>query len=383
MKKTRASTSPCLSRSGMSDLLSRRGPPRRRPSPSRPTSGTGVARPAPPVERGVLVSGRDPMRLDVALIRLHPDLSRRRARDVIEKGQVTVGGTQVRQAGHPVTDRAQIAWDPNRKALPRARCTLPILYEDEHVLIVDKPAGLLSVPTPTAPPGEDTALERVRDYAARLRRRDGFAERVHRLDRDTSGALAFALSREARSGLIQAFRAHRIERVYVALVAGAPEGDEGVVDVPLRDEWVSGRRGVARPGEESQPARTRFKVRERLPGATLLEVALDTGRQHQIRVHLAHIGLPILGDPVYGRSAGAGLPLVRRPMLHAWRLALDHPITGARLEVKSPPPDDFRRAVAALRRGPRPPRPTGDEPPRRRVRPTTRQGAPERGRRRS
>ena len=288
------------------------------------------------------------MRLDLVLIGLHPSLSRRRARAAIEKGQVTVDGARVREAGHEVGEGAAVEWDPNRKALPIARCSLPILHEDEHVLIVDKPAGLLTVPSGPGLRDEDTALERVREYAARLRPREAFAERVHRLDRNTTGALAFALSREARAGLIQTFRAHRIERRYLAIVEGAPDDDRGVVDAPLRDAWVSGRRAVARESEPQKEARTRWRVRERLAGATLLEVDLDTGRQHQIRVHLAHIGLPVLGDRVYGRS-GAGRDAPRRPMLHAHRLAFRHPVTSERVAVESPLPADFARTLARLR----------------------------------
>jgi 23S rRNA pseudouridine1911/1915/1917 synthase len=288
------------------------------------------------------------MRLDLRLIRHHPSMSRRKARDVIEKGQVSVDGHVVREPGHEVAEDATVGFDPNRRALSRARCTLPVLHEDEHVIVVDKPAGLLTVPSAPGVHDEDTALRRVQDYAHRLKPRGGYAERVHRLDRDTSGALAFALSREARAGLIETFRHHRIERVYLAIVEGEPRAEAGTVDAPLRQEWVSGRRGVARPGEEQEPARTHFRVRERLPGAALLEVRLETGRQHQIRVHLAHVGLPILGDPVYGRPA-SGRPLARRPMLHAFRLAFAHPLTGQTVAAESPLPDDFRRALVALR----------------------------------
>jgi len=299
------------------------------------------------------------MRLDLALIRLHPSLSRRRARDVIEKGQVTVAGERVREAGLEVAPGAAIAWDPNRPALPRARCSLPILHEDAHVLVVDKPAGLLSVPTPLAPPGEDTALARVRDYVAHLRPHGGFVERVHRLDRDTSGTLAFALSPAARAGLISLFRSHRIERRYLAIVEGTPGSSEGVVHAPIRDAWTDGRRGVAGDGEASKPARTRFWVRERLAGAALLEVDIATGRQHQVRAHLAHVGLPVLGDEVYASHPardtrrghrGPGLRVnVSRQMLHAWRLGFVHPVTGSRVSVESPLPRDFERVLAALR----------------------------------
>ena len=292
------------------------------------------------------------MRLDLLLVRHHPSLSRRKARDVIEKGQVSVDGRLVREPGKDVAEGAAVVFDPNRKALPHARCSLAVLHEDSHVIVVDKPAGLLTVPSAPGLHDEDTALRRVQDYARRLKPRGGYAERVHRLDRDTSGALAFALSREARAGLIETFRHHRIERGYLAIVEGEPAAEGGTIDAPLREAWVSGRRGVARPGEEQRPARTHWRVRERLPGAALLEVRLETGRQHQIRVHLAHAGLPVLGDPVYGRAA-RGRPVARRPMLHAFRLAFAHPLTGERVSVESPPPEDFRRALDALRRGPR------------------------------
>ena len=290
------------------------------------------------------------MRLDVVLIRRHPELSRRRAREVIEKGQVTVDGALVREAGADVAEDAEVVFDPNRRALSRARSSLPVLYEDEHVIVVDKPAGLLTVPTG---PGlhEDTALARVQDYARHRRPRGWFAERVHRLDRDTSGALAFALSAEARAGLILTFRDHRILRVYLAIVGRVPRERSGVVDAPLREEWDSGRRGVARPGEAARDALTRWTLREALPRAALLEVRLETGRQHQIRAHLAHAGLPILGDEVYGVAPVRGeRELARRPLLHAWRLGFAHPVTGERVEVECPPPVDFRRALEALRR---------------------------------
>jgi 23S rRNA pseudouridine1911/1915/1917 synthase len=303
------------------------------------------------------------MRLDLLLIRKHPAMSRRKARDVIEKGQVSVDGAPVREPGREVVEGAAVVYDPNRRALSRVRCTLPVLHEDEHVIVVDKPAGLLTVPSAPGVHDEDTALARVQDYARRLKPRGGYAERVHRLDRDTSGAIAFALSREARAGLIETFRHHRIERLYLAIVEGEPAAESGTVDAPLREAWVSGRRGVAKPGEEQREARTQWRVRERLAGAALLEVRLETGRQHQIRVHLAHVGLPVLGDPVYGKPPRVsrtalkptqGRPLARRPMLHAFRLAFAHPVTGGRITAESPPPEDFQKALAALRRGPRP-----------------------------
>jgi 23S rRNA pseudouridine1911/1915/1917 synthase len=291
------------------------------------------------------------MRLDVALIRKHPELSRRRAREVIEKGQVAVGGQLVLEPGHDVPEDAPLEWDANRKARKRVRSTLVHLYEDERILIVDKPAGLLTVPSAPDARGEDTALARVQEYAARLRPRHPYVGRVHRIDRDTSGAVAFTFDAETRQELIALFSEHRIERRYLALVRGLPREDAGRIDVPLHDEYQAGRRRPARRGEDSREARTHWRVRERFGAAALLELRLETGRQHQIRVHLAHVGHPILGDRVYGPERdppGAGR--VARQMLHAEHLAFEHPWTEAAVSATSPLPADFAAVLAVLRK---------------------------------
>jgi 23S rRNA pseudouridine1911/1915/1917 synthase len=292
------------------------------------------------------------LRLDVALIRAHPDLSRRKAREVIEKGQVTVDGATTVDAGRAVAGTERIEWDPNRPARRRARSSLPLLYEDARVLVVDKPAGLLAVPSSPDEREEDTVLARVRDYVRHLRPRRPYVGVVHRLDRDTSGALAFALDPETRDSLRSLFRHHRIERRYAALVAGEPRSERGEVDLALREEYEGGRRGIARPGEPARPALTRWRVVERFPGAAMLELELETGRQHQIRVHLAHVGLPVLGDAVYGKDARSPVP-ARRQMLHARLLGFTDPQTGQKVRAESPLPPDFTRALAALRAKPR------------------------------
>ena len=291
-------------------------------------------------------------RLDVLLVRAHPGLSRRQARSAVEKGQVLVDGQPAFEPGLACADGARIEWDPNRKAVRRARLALPRLYEDDSLVVVDKPAGLLSVPSGPGMTGEDTALARVRDYASHLRPRQPYAGAAHRLDRGTSGALAFALDARTHAALRDLFRAHRIERRYLALVEGRPSAAEGVVDAPVHEAYVSGRRRLARPGEPARPARSRWRVVEAFDGAALLEVELETGRQHQIRLHLAHLGLPILGEPVYRPAElphRLRLP-VPRPMLHARLLAFVHPLSGVRVRAESPRPEDFERILARLRR---------------------------------
>jgi 23S rRNA pseudouridine1911/1915/1917 synthase len=291
-------------------------------------------------------------RLDVVLIRAYEELSRRKAREVVEKGQVSVNGAVVLEPGELVSPAATVVWDVNRPARRRARLSLPRLYEDEHVLIVDKPAGLLSVPTsPEAADEEDTALARVTEYMHHLRPAQPFVGTVHRIDRGTSGAVAFALDARARSALRALFRAHRIERVYLALVEGAPTAQAGMIDAPIHDRYASGRRRVARPDEASKPAVTRWRVLETMAGATLLEIQLETGRQHQIRIHLSHAGLPILGDETYrpDDTRRRVRLAVRRPMLHARVLAFDHPLTGTRVRAESPLPQDFQRVLRQLR----------------------------------
>jgi 23S rRNA pseudouridine1911/1915/1917 synthase len=289
------------------------------------------------------------MRLDLALIAQHPELSRRRARDVIEKGQVTLGGAVVLEAGLDVPSGAPIAWDPHRPARRRARSSIPLLFEDERVLVVDKPAGLLSVPT--GPGGqEDTALGRVQEYVRHRRPRDPYVGRVHRIDRDTSGAVAFALDPDTRAALIELFKTHAIERRYWAIVRGVPPRERLRIDAPVHEAYEGGRRRLARPGEESRPAVTHLEVAERMGSAALVRLTLETGRQHQIRLHLAHIGHPIVGDRVYGTGRDPGRVRVARMMLHAASLAFDHPWTGGRLAVESPLPEDFEGTLRALRR---------------------------------
>jgi 23S rRNA pseudouridine1911/1915/1917 synthase len=292
------------------------------------------------------------MRLDVALVARHPELSRRQARVAIEGGQVEVDGRVVREPGGEVAEGARVAFHPNRPRDKRVRVALDLLYEDDLVVVVDKPAGLLSVPThPGA--SEDTVVSRLREWARVRHPRQPYVGLVHRLDRETSGALAFALTPGSRRALIAMVSARRFARRYAALVAGAPAEDAGTIDLPLSEAYVSGRRRVARPGEpDALPAVTRWRVRERFAAAALLDVELETGRQHQIRVHLAEAGFPVLGDDVYAKPAPTlPLPHAPRQMLHAASLSFRHSLSGAEVSAVAPLPADFEDVLRALRSG--------------------------------
>ena len=289
-------------------------------------------------------------RLDQRLRRDHATLSWARLRAAIEKGQVTVNGAEQRDPAAPVAPRDVVVFDVNRKAVRAARSRFDRLYEDEHVLVLDKPAGLLTVPAHRqGSADEDTVLARVREYMERRRGTRGYVGPLHRLDRDTSGALAVALSREGHEAGRELFSVHGFDRQYLALVHGAPPDDTGTIDAPIAEAYVAGRRRLASAGEPGRDAVTHFVVRERFgTAAALLELTLETGRQHQIRLHLRRIGHPVLGDQVYGPAGGPDAP---RQMLHAWRLAFPHPLTGARIAVEAPVPDDLLKLKRRLKAG--------------------------------
>jgi 23S rRNA pseudouridine1911/1915/1917 synthase len=218
---------------------------------------------------------------------------------------------------------------------------LEIVHEDADVLVVNKPPFLLV--HPTQPEQTRTLAHGVAHHFERTGVR-AKVRPVHRIDRDTSGLVLFAKTAMAHPKLDRELREGRIGRDYLALVHGVVAEDQGVVDAPIgRHERHPNLRAV-RPGGEH--AVTRWRVRERLPDATLLELELETGRTHQIRVHMAHAGHPVVGDRQYGGRAVAGL---KRQALHAWRLVFPHPTTGERMALESPLPEDLARVRDALR----------------------------------
>ena len=269
--------------------------------------------------------------------------SRALAERLITGGAVLVDG-EPRQKSHRLEGGEEVAVElpEAAPALVAEEMDLRVAWEDEHLLVVDKPAGVVVHP---ARGHEARTLVHgllALDAAGGDEERPGI---VHRLDRDTSGLLVAARSDEAHAKLQALIRRRELERRYLALVKGSPRSRTGRIEAPIgRDRFDRMRRSLdtATPRD----AVTHFELLEVLGPRTLLEVTLETGRTHQIRVHLEAIGLPVSGDPVYGVPGDLGL---ERQFLHAARLAFTHPFTGEWVDVESPLPDDLAAALARAR----------------------------------
>jgi 23S rRNA pseudouridine1911/1915/1917 synthase len=267
--------------------------------------------------------------------------SRSRAQRLIDAGLVTVDGS-ARPKRHLVAvgELVEVGDEPAPEVEAEVEpVELTIAYEDDDLLVVDKPAGLVVHPA---------AGHRTGTLAQALAARGIAAERggiVHRLDRETSGLLLAAKQEPTLRALQQELRDRRIEREYLALVEGRPPARTGTIDAPIgRDRRERTRHST--DTDAPRDAVTHFAIEEALPRTTLLRVRLETGRTHQIRVHLRAIDHPVVGDPDYGGSEALGL---ERQFLHAARLAFDHPRTGERVEVVSPLPDDLAVALERAR----------------------------------
>ncbi len=261
-------------------------------------------------------------------------------------------------------DQVEVTIPPRRppRLASEAR-PIAILHEDEHVLVLDKPAG--EVVHPGAGVQSGTLVNALLHHAPGIAGVGGEGRPgiVHRLDRDTSGLLVVAKTEAAYLALVEALRRRTVRRTYLAIVWGDPGPSSGTIELPIgRDPKDRKRMAVVR-GLAGRPSITHWRVLERYGLACLLEARLETGRTHQIRVHLAAVRHPVVGDPAYGgrvrkllslrpaeRSlAHALLRLLRRQALHAAELEFDHPATGERLRFRSDPPTDFREALERLR----------------------------------
>jgi 23S rRNA pseudouridine1911/1915/1917 synthase len=286
-------------------------------------------------------------RLDRFLSGIDDVGSRATAERLVAEGRVLVDGA-AQPKSHRLEGGEELEVDvPERResALEPEEVALRIAYEDAYLLIVDKPAGI--VVHPSAGHRGGTLVHGLLAHAVAGGEEPDRPGIVHRLDRDTSGLLVVARSDEAHRHLQSLLRRRGIVREYLALVRGRPRSRAGRIEAAIgRDRRDPTR--ISLDTATPREAVTSFELVELLPRHALLRVRLETGRTHQIRVHLAAIDLPVSGDPVYGIAGDIGL---ERQFLHAARLAFDHPFTGARLEVESPLPDDLSAALERAREG--------------------------------
>ncbi|MDZ4202614.1 MAG: 23S rRNA pseudouridine(1911/1915/1917) synthase RluD [Gallionella sp.] len=293
------------------------------------------------------------MRFDQALAKLMPEYSRSRLQSWIEQGQVLLGGS-VPSAKQKVWGDEEIAVLPQSHPSEQPHLAediaLNILYEDDALLVIDKPVGL--VVHPGSGNWEGTLLNALLHHAPQLAEvpRAGI---VHRLDKDTSGLLVVAKTIPAQTSLVRQLQERSVKREYLALVWGELRRD-GVVDAPIgRHPTQRVKMAVV---EDGKPAVTHYHIEKNFPACTLLRCRLETGRTHQIRVHLAHTGHPLVGDSVYIKGVQRCPPQLRellhgfpRQALHATRLALEHPLSGERMEWHAPLPEDFAQLLQQLR----------------------------------
>jgi 23S rRNA pseudouridine1911/1915/1917 synthase len=288
------------------------------------------------------------LRLDQALARLFPQHSRSRLQTWLKAGRVSIDGgyhdAKFKVCGGELLE-VDAAPPPEDIAEAPEDIPLDVVYEDDELLVIDKPVGL--VVHPGSGNWSGTLLNALLHHAPRLAGvpRAGI---VHRLDKDTSGLLVVAKTLEAQTDLVRQLQARTVRRHYLALVHGLITGP-GMVDAPVgRHPSQRTKMAVVSSG---RPAVTRYLVREHFARATLVECRLETGRTHQIRVHMAHIKHPLVGDATYGlrRSGLAVLDSFPRQALHAFRLGLDHPSSGEEMSWESPLPDDFENLLAGAR----------------------------------
>lgn len=279
-------------------------------------------------------------RIDAVLAALDPGLTRARVQRLIARGLVTLNGEPVRKsAAVAAGDRIAVHLPLNEHPAPSTGLDLPILYEDETLLAIDKPPGLAvhGAPGDTAPTVAAWFLER---YPAEARAFD--VDRpgiVHRLDKDTSGVLLLARTPAAQAALGAAFASRTVDKAYIAICDGVPGRPRAVVEAPIaRHPGDRTRMAVVSGGRE---ARTEYELLGDDGNQSLLLVHPETGRTHQVRVHLAAIGLPVAQDSVYGKKRAG------RHLLHAWRLAIPHP-SGGTLVITAPLPADMAAAVRSM-----------------------------------
>lgn len=297
-------------------------------------------------------------RLDVFLAHKLPDITRSRVKSLIDEGKATVNRKQAK-AGYKLRegDAVSITLPESRGELAEAEdIALDVVYEDGDIIIVNKPAGMAV--HPGAGRSKGTLVNALLFHAGRLASIGGPLRPgiVHRLDKDTTGLLVAAKNDQSYLGLCNQFKERTTRRKYLALVWGRMRYDEGTISIPIGRDSVQ-RKKISTRARIKRAAVTRYSVIERFPLMTLMELKLETGRTHQIRVHLSEIGHPVVGDQVYGKRPippALAKPVadilkgINRQMLHAYSLGITHPKTGAELDFSAPMPPDMQRLLNAL-----------------------------------
>jgi 23S rRNA pseudouridine1911/1915/1917 synthase len=294
-------------------------------------------------------------RLDLLLRAHFPWRSRTRFQRMLAQGEVTVDGRAAKGSQRVREGQRVAVLLPRDPRAPEVEdgADLVVLYEDERLVAIDKPSGMTVHPVGRIRHG--TLINKLHARYRREGRPGDVVPRLgHRLDKDTSGVVLVVKDRVVDAAVTELFTRRRVRKTYLAIVAGAPAASEGEIDVPIGQDPEGDTILHMRVDPAGQPARTRWRVRERFGRHALLELQPLTGRTHQLRVHLAHLGHPILCDHLYGDvrplwASGLDAPLLERLALHAHRLELDHPVTGAPLDLVSPVPPDLERALHALR----------------------------------
>lgn len=303
---------------------------------------------------GILGEGR----LDLALKEAAPDLSRARIQALIAENRLTVDNMVVTDSSS-----TKFTGRPFALTLPEPRpdhavaqdINLEIIYEDEHLLVVDKPAGM--VVHPAAGHADGTLVNALLHHCKGKLSGIGGVQRpgiVHRIDRDTSGLLVVAKSDVAHIGLSRLFAAHDIDRCYLAVVGGIPAPPAGTVRTWIGRSPTNRKKMAVRPENQGKSAVTHFRMVEPLRNSALVSCTLETGRTHQVRVHMAHIGHALIGDPLYGNrqrsyKIGPNQSVFSRQALHATILGFIHPVTGQKLRFESKLPDDIQELLSELR----------------------------------
>jgi 23S rRNA pseudouridine1911/1915/1917 synthase len=296
-------------------------------------------------------------RLDRALAATIPTLSRERLKNLIRTGAVETSGIALRDPATKVrgNEDLKVAVPAPTPAHNVAQdIPLRVVFEDEHLLVVDKPAGLVVHPAAGNPDG--TLVNALLHHCGGSLSGIGGVARpgiVHRIDKDTSGLLVVAKTDVAHEGLARQFAAHSIERRYLAIVTGIPKTSEGKVDAPLARSSTNRKKIAIVEGARGKRAVTHWRRLTVLRDAALVECRLETGRTHQVRVHMASLGHPLVGDPVYGRSGKTHGSLLKeldfhRQALHAAELGFIHPVTKHRLSFASAMPPDMQELFNAL-----------------------------------